>query len=112
MNLDELVNSIPDSEITLRENFRKWINDWKESPKDVFDLDYLIGKWHGNVWFKNQDVANQFHENFLTFRDNAIKKIGGMTINERLYWFGLTELWDLDDEKQQDVIRIKLKANP
>lgn len=109
MNLDELVNSVP--EIDLRENLSRWVEEWKQDDKDIEKLAYLIGKWHGNVWFQDADASNKFHSEFQSFKSAAIDNIGGLTLNERLYWFGLFELWDSSNETTRNRLRSKLHAN-
>lgn len=111
MNLDELVNSIPNSESKLKQDLKKWISDWKMNDKNIDDLERLIGKWHGNVWFEDQQISNKFYEDFQNFNEKAILGIGGMTMIERLYSFGLLDLWDSSDSKTKNIIRLKLKAN-
>ena len=70
-----------------------------------------MGKWHGNAWFEKDDDSNAFYRNWCHFRELAIDGIGGMTMNERLYVFGLFELWGESDEKFRAVLRMKMKAN-
>jgi hypothetical protein len=110
MNLDELINSIPNTELKLKKSFNNTISDWKSNTESVSNLERLIGKWHGNVWFENTEVSNQFYENFCAFTDENIKNIDGMTMNERLFQFSLFELWDLNDMEIQKNIRKKLNA--
>lgn len=110
MNLDDLVQSIPDSEADLRSQLSHWVNEWKKSDESLEELVYLIGKWHGNVWFQEAEVSNTFHRNWVNFRANAIEGIGGMTVNERLYTFGLFALWDASDETSKSKLRAKIKA--
>jgi len=109
MNLDELANSVPESE--LREKLLHWVGEWKKDDQDVEALAYLIGKWHGNVWFQDTDVSNKFHSDFQAFKSAAIDNIGGLTLNERLYWFGLFEAWENGNESTQQRLRSKLHAN-
>jgi hypothetical protein len=111
MNLDDLVQSIPDSEADLRHQLALWIGEWKRSEDSIEQLNCLVGKWHGNVWFKETDVSNKFHQDWTQFKTEAIEGINGMTMNERLYAFGLFALWDSADEKAKSIIRAKLKAN-
>lgn len=110
MNLDELVNSIPNNESKHKASLAIWINDWKKNSQDVDNLAYLIGKWHGNVWFEDTNISNQFYKDFCEFREKAIYKIDGLTMNERLYFFSLFDLWDLNNTEIQNTIRLKLKA--
>ncbi len=45
------------------------------------------------------------------FRDSAINGIGGMTINERLYWFGLFDQFDKSvTQSEKENIYSKLMA--
>ncbi len=45
------------------------------------------------------------------FRNSAIDGIGGMTMNERLYWFGLFDLFEnAKDNVEQDKYYQKLMA--
>ena len=108
MNIDALVNSIEDDE--LRENLSQWIYEWKQDESDINKLYELVAKWHGSVWFKDSSKQNEFWSNLQEFKEIAIKGIGGMTVNERLYWFGLFEEWDNSDEAGQQRIRDKLHA--
>src|SRR5690554_7828491 len=78
MNLDELANSVPESE--LREKLLHWVGEWKKDDQDVEALAYLIGKWHGNVWFQDTDVSDKFHSDFQAFKSAAIDNIGGLTL--------------------------------
>ena len=109
MNLDELVNSVPESD--LRENLLRWIDEWKQDDKDIEVLASLIGKWHGNVWFQETEASNKFYSEFQSFKSAAIDNIGGLTLNERLYCFGLFEAWEIGNEATQNRLRGKLRAN-
>jgi hypothetical protein len=109
MNLDELVASVP--EVELRERLFHWVNEWKNDDKDIEDLAYMIGKWHGNVWFKDTDKSNGFYERFQEFKKSAIEGVDGLTVNERLYWFGLFDQWENSNEASQLRIRAKLHAH-
>jgi len=109
MNLDELVDSIPESE--LKAQLLHWVEGWKVDDSDVEALSELIDKWHGSVWFSDQQAQNEFYERFQKFREEAIQGIGGMTVNERLYWFGLFEHWDGSEDESRHRIRAKLRAD-
>ncbi|PCJ30312.1 MAG: hypothetical protein COA99_18255 [Moraxellaceae bacterium] len=111
MNLDELVQSIADEEPESFVSLRKWINSWKDSGESIDDLNILVSKWHGNVWFKSKSISDEFNEQWTKFKTIAIDGIGGLTLNERLYWFGMFDSWDNADEHDKLRIRIKLKAN-
>ncbi len=87
MNLDELVNSVSEEE--QRRNLAHWVADWKEDGTDIYRLYEMIGKWHGNVWFIDEDAQNEFYSDLQSFKSNAIDNLGGMTVNERLFWITL-----------------------
>jgi len=113
MNLDELVHSISNDDSDERIKLVHWVEDWKNSDKTVIDLLSLIEKWHGNVWFSNQEDQNKFYDNWVKFKQEAIDNIGGMTMNERLYWFGLFDIFDsCEDDVAKLIIYKKLLANP
>lgn len=109
MNIDELVSSIEENE--LRENLSQWVCEWKKDESDINKLYEMVAKWHGNVWFKDQSKQNEFWLNLQVFKDKAVTGIGGLTVNERLYWFGLFGEWDSSNETDQQRIRGKLHAH-
>lgn len=82
----------------------------ERSADSLERLTYLVGKWHGNVWFQKDVDSNDFYRNWCNFKEVAIDGIGGMTMNERLYVFGLLELWDESDEKFRAVLQMKMKT--
>ena len=92
MNLDELVNSIPEYE--LRAQLSHWVDEWKSDESGVKRLSDLIRKWHGNVSFRDPQSQDEFYVRFQQFQNKVVENIGGMTVNERLYWFGLFDHWD------------------
>ena len=109
MNLDDLCNSISEKE--LRTNITHWVTEWKQNDKSVHDLSDMIDKWHGNVWFKDENASNDFLNNFQEFKRFAIDNIGGLTVNERLYLFGLFDAWDNQGEITKQRLRLKLVIN-
>ena len=112
MNLDELAQSIPNEDSDKRNNLITWIEEWKASDKDVNELSAMIDKWHGNIWFNNQESQRAFFNHWVHFKHVAIEQIGGMTMNERLYWFGLFEHFGSSDDESKLIIYKKLLASP
>lgn len=110
MILDELVSSIPNSEIELKNQLTSFVYDWKMNNSSIEDLVYLIEKWNGNVWFKSENKQNDFYKNWIKFKTQIIDSISGMTVNERLYCFGLFDIWDKSNSESKRIIRIKLKV--
>lgn len=109
MNLDELVASIP--EPGLRDELFRWVDEWKSDQSDVERLSALIREWHGNVSFADPHAQDEFYARFEHFREWVIQNLGGMTVNERLYWFGLFDHWDQSNESTRERLRVKLRAN-
>ena len=110
MNLNELVESIQIPDVLLKKQLESLINNWKADSSSIDELSNMIEKWHGNVWFSSDKSSNLFYKNWREFKIKAIDSINGMTLNERLYWFGLFEIWDKSDDDLQKRIRMKLKA--
>ena len=110
MNLDELVESIQIPDVLLKKQLKGLVNNWKTDSSTIEELSNMIEKWHGNVWFSSDNSSNLFYKNWCKFKINAIDSINGMTLNERLYWFGLIEIWDKSDDNLQKKIRLKLNA--
>ena len=109
MNIEQLVKSI--SEQKYRDDLSLWIGKWKKDETDIDELYGMIDKWHGNVWFKNQSNQNEFYNNLQKFKSDVVDKLEGMTVNERLYCFGLFDEWDYANNSEQDRIRNKIKAS-
>ena len=109
MNIDELANSISEEELKL--NLVKWINGWKSDNNDINELYNMVSKWHGNVWFKSEKESNKFYENLQLFKAKAIDGLGGLTVNERLFFFGLFNDWENADKNGQNRIRGKIHAS-
>ena len=108
MNIDEVVDLIPDEK--LRSDLAKWVNDWKEDDTDITRLEKMLSKWHSYTWFEDDERTLHFLNQFDEFRKTAISNIGGLTMNERLYYFGLFDNWDNGNEQQKNKIRHKLLA--
>ena len=111
MNLDELVQSIPDDESTLRTDLAHWVEEWKQGTDSIDKLSYMIGKWHSNVWFKDTEASNAFGERFRRFRIESIEKIDSMTVNEKLFSFGLFPQWDAANDLEKIKIRERLQVH-
>ena len=110
MNLDELVSSIPDAERENRVQLAHVVDAWKNDESTVDDLEGRIEKWIGHIWFSSNAVHEQFYQAWNEFKKRGIHGIGGMTMNERLYWFGLIDSWDSLDADAKTIIYTKLKA--
>jgi hypothetical protein len=87
--------------------------EWKTDNSTVEELRSLIEHFIGNTWISSNDVHSEVYHLWSAFRDEAILKIGGMTMNERLYWFGLLEQFDhAPSPEAKKPLYTKLLARP
>lgn len=86
---------------------------WKGEDGTVEDLDRSIERLIGHAWIERDADHARVYGWWSDFRERAIVPIGGMTMNERLHWFGLTEAFDAceDDDGRARIYR-KLLARP
>lgn len=114
MNIDELIQAI--RSISTEErllDLAQYIEEWKNDDRNVHELEAMIEKFFGNSWLSTQEVHSKAYNLWNTFREDAIYKIEGMTMNERLYFFGLFERFDACRSKEEKyVVYSKLLANP
>jgi hypothetical protein len=83
----------------------RWAVDDSTIERLLEDLNRILG----NVWFSAAEVHTavfQMLEDFAT----EVRGIGGMTVNERLFTFGLLDAWDRATESTRTVFRSKLGA--
>ncbi len=114
INIDEL-----SKEIRLTSN-EKVVNEladllisWKDNQETAEELKEIVEKYLGNIWLKNEEDHTKIYQLWASFRKNVIESINGMTMNERLYWFGLFKHFDTcPDESSKLNIYRKLHAAP
>ena len=95
MNIDELVVAIKaTSSEKVVQRLGDILLDWKKDETTVEDLRNLIEHYIGNTWITSDTVHSSVYQLWSTFRDDAILGVGGMTVNERLYCFGLFTQFD------------------
>lgn len=62
---------------------------------------------------QSQAEHSNAYQLWREFKHDAIDRIDGMTMNERLFFFGLFERFDQSDtEKQKHAVYSKLLAKP
>lgn len=110
MNLDELTHAIravsPDLVV---QKLAYLLLDWKTETSTAEDLRDRVERYLGNSWVGVDEDYNKIYRLWSAFRDEAIAGIGGMTMNERLYWFSLFERFDAShDEEERLIIYRKL----
>ncbi|MFY0675908.1 MAG: hypothetical protein JXR18_01365 [Neptuniibacter sp.] len=87
------------------------LTNWKSDNTNVLELANSIERFFGNSWITSEETHSHLYKLWSSFKTAAISGIGGMTINERLYWFGLFERYERASELEQQVIYEKLCAN-
>ena len=112
MNLDELTKNI--RKVSKDKTVQKLadnIQEWKIDKRNVFELKDNIEHFLGNTWIEKQADLDKVYGMWTEFRKSAIDGIGGMTMNERLYWFGLFDLFDnAKNKNEQEKYYGKLMA--
>ncbi|MEX8501915.1 MAG: hypothetical protein AB3X41_02575 [Leptothrix ochracea] len=114
MNLDELVSAIKQtSSDSVALKLATLLSSWKDDERDANELETTIERFIGNTWIVSKTEHEQIYSLWSQFRDDAMHGIRGMTMNERLYCFGLFPRWDgAHTEENRKAIYAKLLANP
>jgi len=114
MNLDELAKEITRiSPEKVVQDLSRILLEWKENDNTARELQDRVEHCLGHTWITSNYDHRTIYKLWASFRDNAITDIGGMTMNERLYNFGLLERFDTcTDEKCKLAIYQKLHASP
>ena len=114
MTIDELADAI--RSISSEKEVQRLADlllEWKSDYKTTEDLNDTIEHYIGNSWFEKDEDHSKIYKMWSSFRDEEILGIVGMTMNERLYWFGLFDEFDAC-HNQESKLRIynKLMASP
>ena len=113
MNYDEFVNEVQkyDSDADVAKLLRV-LKDWKINDENMVQLQSTIERFFGHSWIECEETHNHLYKLWSSFNTSAIGNIGGMTMNERLYWFGLFDQFDsCKSEAKKQLIYSKLSAN-
>ncbi len=114
MNLDELSDEI--GKVSSREEVQglaSLLAAWKGGQDTAEGLRDTVERYLGNTWIEQDEDHEKVYQLWSSFRDQAISGIAGMTMNERLYWFGLFARFEAA-ENDEEKLRIykKLHAKP
>ena len=112
MNLDELSEEISKvSSEKVVQGLSRFLIEWKDNEETAEELKEGIERYIGNTWIEKNEVHSKIYHLWSSFRDEAISGIEGMTMNERLYWFGLFNRFDaFESEDEKVLIYRKLHA--
>jgi len=84
--------------------------EWKSDNSNVDDLIQRTEKFIGTTWIESDKEHEIIYKMWSDFRDQIIKGIGGMTMNERLFHFDLFDRFDSGNSNEKDLVYRKLKA--
>lgn len=94
----------------LRNALKMEIANWKQDASGLQDLTDILEKSIGLVSQSTTVSGLDFSKHCALFVESAISNVGGLTVNERLYWFGLFDVWDSSTKGGQNRIRLKIEA--
>ena len=114
MNLDELAKEIQNiSHEKVIQELSRHLLEWKTNNKTAENLKDEIEKYIGSSWVESDEDHEKVYQLWSSFRDEAILGIGGMTMNERLYFFGLLNRFDsTPNQESRLIVYKKLHAKP
>lgn len=112
MSLEQLILNIKKiSSAKEAIGLANYIQDWKTNEMNTAELRSSVEKYLGNISLENNFDYLHIYSLWSEFRNVAIDGIGGMTMNERLYHFGLLEAYEkLITEKEKEKFFTKLMA--
>lgn len=113
MNYDEYIKETDKfSEDEVVSRLRKHLVSWKDDDSNVLELADTIERFFGNSWIESEETHNHLYRLWSAFKKEAIEGISGMTMNERLHWFGLFERFEESQlDLEQKAIYAKVCAN-
>jgi len=113
MNYDEFVKEVQkyDSDSDVAKLLRV-LKDWQLNNDNVVQLQSTIERFFGHSWIESEETHNHLYKLWSSFNTSVTGNIGGMTMNERLFWFGLFERFDgCQSEPKKQLIYSKSSAN-
>jgi len=104
MNLRGRLGS-PDAALVdlFLDRLSRWSGDDSTVEKLLGDLDRILGQ----LWFSSHEAHATVALIIARLRD-TVAAIGGMTMNERLFFFDLLDRWDQTPDAERDTLYQKL----
>jgi hypothetical protein len=112
MNIDELEQQIRAvSADPAVHGVASQLTAWKDSSATADELAMAMERYIGNVWIGSDRDHDRVYALWSAFRKDSIETIRGMTINERLYSFGLLDrFYALQGDSDRQALYAKLHA--
>lgn len=112
--LDELASSIKAaSSDPVAVKLADLLSQWKDDDSNVEDLESWVERYIGNTWIASEEEHKSIYRLWSEFKSETVRCIHGMTMNERLFCFGLMSRFDAArTEQERKAIYAKLLANP
>ena len=104
MTLDDLISQLTNVELVTL------LTKWKLDDRSLMELEQDVELLVRNIDTQTDPTDA---ESWSSFRDENIRTIGGMTMNERLWFFNLMDRYEAcETEKERRVIYHKVVASP
>ena len=112
MTLDELATGFKArSDDPVVQQLGRLLLDWKTTDATVADLAETVDRYFGTTWIASEAEHDAAFGAWVEFRDEVVNRIGGMTMNERLYHLSLFDRFD-GSASGRHVVYQKLLAEP
>ena len=112
MNYDEYIEEARKySSDEVVDSLVSHLTNWKSDSTNAVELSDSMERFLGNSWIMSEETHDHLYKLWSSFKVVAISGIGGMTMNERLYWFGLFERYESASKEERQAIYAKLCAN-
>lgn len=109
--LIDKIRSISSDESAIK--LAEIIESWKDDDSSIDELESKVERYIGNSWIASKAEHNEIYSEWEKFRNNEIRQIHGMTMNERLFTFGIFDRFDsITTEQEKLAIYAKLLAKP
>jgi len=114
MTIDELASSISDTSTdAVVQGLARLLVQWKRNTANVHELRSQVDRYVGNSWIADDSTHAVVYGLWSAFCSTAIEGIGNMSMNERLFHFGLLNEFDNANTHQAgEGIYAKLLATP
>jgi hypothetical protein len=111
--LDELASSIKAASADpVATKLADLLLQWKLDDSNVEDLESLVEHYIGNSWIASEAEHKNIYSLWEKFRSETMRGIRDMTMNERLFCFGLMSRLDVaQTERERLEIYAKLLAS-